>query len=122
MADKNWKRHERATAARLGGKRTPINGRGCEADVAHTWLAIECKSKRTLPAWLRTALKQAKQAAGTALKLPVAVLHQEHTAHKTDLVVIQMSDFQDWFLGETVVEDHAGYSGLLTEGPSDGKT
>jgi len=108
MADKNWKRHERATAARLGGKRTPINGRGCEADVAHAWLAIECKSKRVLPAWLRGALKQAKQAAGTALKLPVAVLHQERTAHKHDLVVIQMSDFEEWFMGEAQEADEHG--------------
>ena len=47
---KTFKRHERAVAAMLGGRRVGNSGRNTE-DVAHDWLTVECKSRKTLPDW-----------------------------------------------------------------------
>jgi len=76
----------------------PITGRarGDVPDVAHRWLSVEVKSRKTLPAWLLGAMSQAR-AAATEHQLPVAVLHQEGARHGSDLVVMRLSDFEDWF-------------------------
>ena len=111
MTDKSWKATERAIAARLGGERCPVSGRqrGDVPDVAHQWLAIECKHRQTLPAWLKDAMAQARAAAHDG-RLPVAVLHEGGSRHDGDLVVLRLADFVDWF----------GSVGDATETPSVG--
>ena len=94
MADKLWKQHERRTARLLGGERVPVSGRGDGPDVAHPWLSIECKHRRTLPQWLLKALDQAKRAA-KGEQLPVAILHEQ--GRRDSLVVMTLSDFVDLF-------------------------
>src|SRR5262245_1570973 len=83
VADKTWKHNERVIAGLLGGRRVPITGRQRDdvPDVAHDWLSIECKHRRSVPAWLRDALAQAVAAVAGKLKLPVVILHQHGTKH-----------------------------------------
>lgn len=92
MPEKRWKRTEREIAACLGGQRVPINGRK-GADVAHPLLAIEVKSRATLPGWLRQAIGQAIAVASEG-QLPVAVLHEVGTRHGADLVLLRLCDFK----------------------------
>ena len=95
MVSRSWKRSESAIAALLGGKRNPINGRGCQADVESDWLAIEVKSRASIPAWLKKSLAQARAGAKRD-QLPVSILHEEGTRHLDDLVVMTMRDFLEW--------------------------
>ena len=76
----------------------PINGRQ-GADVDHVWLSIECKSWKRLPVRVVAALVQAEADAvvQTHKKLPVAVLHGDNHSHRTDLVVMRLADFVEWF-------------------------
>ena len=101
MADKTWKHTERKVAGLLGGKRVPITGRqrGDVPDVAHDWLSVEVKHRRTVPDWLLDAMAQAV-AAVRGEQLPVAVLHQHGQAHGDDLVVLRLADFRAWFGGD----------------------
>ncbi len=100
MSERAWKRTEREIAGVLGGKRVPITGRsrGDVPDVAHFWLSVEVKSRRTLPAWLLDAVSQARAAAAEH-QLPVAILHEQGARHNSDLVVMRLSDFREWFGG-----------------------
>lgn len=94
---KTFKRHERAVAAILGGRRVGNSGRNTE-DVAHDWLSVECKSRRELPAWLLDAMHQAERnAPADGGRLPVVVLHQDGGRVTSDLVVMRLSAFVDWF-------------------------
>jgi len=101
MADKTWKANERAVAAILGGHRVPITGRqrGDAPDVAHDWLSVECKHRKILPAWIADALDQAAAASDGGKRLPVAVLHEAGKRHGSDLVVLSLGDFREWFGG-----------------------
>jgi len=98
MSERAWKRTEREIAGILGGKRVPVSGRarGDAPDIRHPWLSIEVKSRKTLPAWIKDAVSQAR-AAATEHQLPVAILHQEGGRHGLDLVVMRLKDFRDWF-------------------------
>ncbi len=98
---KDWKQAERRIAKLLGGRRIPITGRqrGDVPDIEHDALSIEVKSRKALPAWLLGALSQA-QAASKKGKVPVVVLHQDHTPYTESLVVLTLSDFADYLKGE----------------------
>lgn len=98
MTDRPWKATERAIAAHLGGRRVPITGRerGDVPDVAHSWLAIECKHRQALPEWLKDALAQARAAARDG-QLPVAILHEAGERHGKDIVCLSLADFEAWF-------------------------
>ena len=65
------------------------------ADVAVSdWLRVECKHRKKLPDWLKSALSQARRNA-EADQLAVCVLH-EHGRHD-DILCMALSDFIDWF-------------------------
>jgi hypothetical protein len=100
MSERSWKRCEREIATILGGRRVPVTGRarGDVPDIRHRWLSIEVKSRKYLPAWLKDAIAQAR-AAATEHQLPVAILHEQGARHGSDLVVMRLSDFTDWFGG-----------------------
>ena len=99
--DKTWKKVEREVARRIGGTRVPVTGRGrgSAPDIEHEWLSVEVKSRKSVPAWIREALLQAQASNISDKKLPVAFIHQVGMNHNKDLVVIEMKDFQDWFIG-----------------------
>lgn len=89
-----WKKTEEVVAARLGGKRVPINGRK-GADVAHPLFALEVKERRRpMPLEIRAAVAQAVGGASSG-QLPVVVFHHAGDRHDEDLVVMRLSDFED---------------------------
>ena len=91
---KAWKVCERRVAELLGGKRVPVSGqtRGDHPHVEHTTLSIECKSRKTLPAWIEDAMKQAEASAKDG-QLPVVVLHQDRAPYSESLVVLRLQGF-----------------------------
>jgi len=102
MADKNWKKTERAVAELLGGKRVPVTGRqrGDTPDIEHPYLAIEVKHRKIIPEWILDAMDQAIASATVQYKderiskTPIVILHKERTRHENDLVLISISDFK----------------------------
>lgn len=92
---RTWQRHEARVAAALGTSRNGNTG-AATADVMTNWLAVECKSWRTLPAKVLAAVVQA-EAAADENQLPIAVLHQVGQRSDNDLVVMRWGDFMDWF-------------------------
>jgi len=100
VTDQAWKTAERRIATLLGGERVPVTGRqrGNAPDVAHSWLSIEVKHRKSLPAWLFDAMAQARASAG-GQQLPIAVLHQAGDLYTRSLVVMELSDFMTWVKG-----------------------
>ena len=98
---KTFKGVERAIAQRLAGERVGHLG---GADVVTDWLAVEVKTRKALPGWIRDAVAQAKRNAGIS-QLPVAILHQVGQRHAGDLVVIALADFEGWFGAEYLAAD-----------------
>lgn len=94
MADRAWKRTERAVARALGGARVPVTGRarGDVADVAHPRFAVEVKHRASLPRWLLAAVAQARAAARDGQR-PLVVLHQAGARYDDDLVVLRLADW-----------------------------
>ncbi len=90
---RTFKGVERAIAKRLNGERTGHTG---GADVVTNWLAVEVKSKKHLPQWLRDAIAQARRNGGIS-QLAVVILHQVGQRHDGDLVVLTLADFENWF-------------------------
>ena len=72
MSGSSWKAEERRIAAALGGRRNPNNGRA-QSDVSSALFGVECKKRRSLPAWLLRATQQAR-AGCTGAQTPVTVL------------------------------------------------
>jgi hypothetical protein len=99
MVSRSWKRSESRIAELLGGERVPVSGRGDGPDIDHDWLSVEVKSRASVPAWLRKALAQARAAVTSRDQLPVAVIHQAGDRHSSDLVVLSLADFVEWFGG-----------------------
>ena len=92
---KTWKEAERRIAKLLHGRRTGNTGAATE-DVAHDWLSVEVKHRRTLPAWLTAALSQAQRNAPDS-RLPVVILHQHGTRSSNDVVCVKLGNWLDWF-------------------------
>ena len=105
MTDRAWKRSERAVASALGGRRVPVSGRarGDVPDVAHPWLSVEVKHRKSLPAWILDAMSQARAAARSD-QLPCAILHESGRRHDDNLVLVRLGDFREWF-GPEVSDD-----------------
>ena len=69
-----WKGHERAVAVLLDGKRLPNNGFG-QPDVIAGNLAVQVKTKRTVPLWLINAVNQSIRDADPEQQPVVVVVH-----------------------------------------------
>ncbi len=107
MSRATWKRTEREIAGIIGGERVPVSGRqrGDQPDVRHDWLSMEVKHRQSIPAWLTTALSQAR-AAMRGDQLPVAIIHRHGARHSEDIVVLRLADFTAWFGPVAESEDH----------------
>jgi len=83
----------------------PITGRqrGDTPDVAHPWLSVEVKHRKSLPAWILDAMSQARAAARSD-QLPCAILHESGRRHDDNLVLVRLGDFREWF-GPEVSDD-----------------
>lgn len=88
-----FKDTERRIAHRLGGQRTGHLG---GADVVSDWLIVEVKHKKTIPAWIKGAIAQAKRNAQPG-KLALVVLHEHGQRSDQDIVLLTLADFQEWF-------------------------
>ena len=99
---KDWKACERKVAALLGGRRIPVSGRGRgdNPDIHHELFSIEVKSRKTIPAWLEDAMRQAEASVKDG-RLPVVVLHQDRTPYAESLVVLRLDDFAGYLKGES---------------------
>ena len=86
-----WKEHERRTARRLSGVRNGNTGRPT-ADVTAGAFAVECKSRKELPAWLTDAMNQAKRNA-QADQVGIVVLHQVGARSDNDIICIRLADW-----------------------------
>lgn len=91
---KTWKEHERRTARRLSGVRSGNTGTAVADVTAGAW-AVECKSRRDLPAWLLDAMTQAKRNA-LAGQTGIVVLHQVGQRSDKDIVCMSLADFTAW--------------------------
>jgi len=90
-----WKAVERKVAARLGGQRVGCTGEATP-DVETDWADIEIKHRAALPKWLTGAMEQAVRNCADG-KLPLLVLHEK--GRHDMLVVMRLSDFDDWHGG-----------------------
>jgi hypothetical protein len=88
---------ERAVARRLGGQRVGQYG---GEDVSTEAFSIEAKARGSLPAWLTKAMAQAVGHCPEG-KLPMVVLHVLGARHDNDMVIIRLSDFEQWYGGVT---------------------
>lgn len=93
MANTTWKKHERRTAAALGGRRTGPTGKD-GPDVDAGWLVAECKHRAQLPGWIDQALGKVRAQAGPA-RLGVVVAHERGA--RDSWVILSLHDFRDWF-------------------------
>lgn len=85
------KRAERATANALGGKRVgTMSGEDIHFDGP---FSAEVKSRQAFIAcgWMDQAVRNAKG------KTPLLVVHVHGQRHDKDLVIMQMSDFVQWY-------------------------
>ena len=89
-----WKQHERRTARRLSGVRSPNTGKQTADVTAGPW-AVECKARKDLPAWLLDAMNQAKRNAGAG-QTGIVVLHQVGQRSDKDIVCLTLADFTAW--------------------------
>ena len=93
MADKRWKKHERAVAEALGTHRNPNNGEH-RADIDLPEWSIEHKLRKRVPDWLHSAVAQATGAAEAAGKKPVVVVSESRRGVGTIRYVVLR--FEDW--------------------------
>lgn len=91
---KTWKEHERRVAARLDSKRNGNRGTAT-ADIDTPLWAVECKSRRELPAWLLDAMTQARRNAGDG-QTALVCLHQVGQRSDKDIVCMSLADFTAW--------------------------
>ena len=85
-----WKHCERMVAKLLGGERTGCNGES-RRDVEHPRWSVEVKHRKTLPAWLHSAMKQAELEAEH--RVPIVVLHEKGLIYEKSYVIMHMDDF-----------------------------
>ena len=99
MADKLWKAFERRIAKYIGGERVPITGRqrGDAPDIAHNWLAVECKYRKTVPEWLKDAMRQAK-ASARGSQTPVVIIGERGTETGRCFAVFELEEVRDRWL------------------------
>ena len=90
-----WKATERAVARALGGERLGPTGLA-QPDVVAGPFSVECKHRKTLPAWLLGAMRQAETNAAPG-SLALVVLHESARRHENDLVVLRLGAFREWF-------------------------
>jgi hypothetical protein len=93
-----WKRTEQSIAGIIGGERVPITGRarGDAPDVRHERLSVVVKHRQSIPAWLTTALTQAR-AAARGDQVPVAIIHRHGGRHGDDFLCMRLAVFVQWF-------------------------
>jgi len=100
-----WKAVERRTAAALGGRRLGATG-AANPDVLTPGLAVECKHRAALPAWLTEPLRKIREQAGSR-RLGLLVLHEK--GRHDSIVVLSLADFAARY-GDLGIDKQCGNS------------
>lgn len=90
---KYWKYAERQVAKKLDGRRILEKGIRTH-DVETDWLKVEVKTRQALPQWLTNAALKIRT---TELDHKLGILVLKGKANRTELVVLHLKDFKDWF-------------------------
>jgi len=85
------KRHERAIAKLLGGKRVGVLGNH-DVEDGEGRFSVECKSAEKYPKWFEHKIKQTINNCQTG-KFPLLVIHKLGQKYLDDWVIIKMEDF-----------------------------
>jgi len=94
MSKKNrdrGKRHERAIAKLIGGRRVGILGKHDVEDHKGKF-SVECKSREVLPKWFQKMWEQAERNCPEML-VPLLVIHKLNQRYEDDWVIMKMKDF-----------------------------
>lgn len=95
MTEQFWKAAERRICESFGGRRRGVTGRG-ESDCIHDWLAIEIKTRKVIPDYIKLWIMQAEENAEPG-QLAIVVMHERGEVYCDDLILMRVSDFRDWF-------------------------
>lgn len=99
MADKFWKAVERRVAKLFGTERIGAKNGNNQPDFVNDWLVGEVVC-HDVPKWIRDEHRQAlyhRQSRNLWHHLPILVIHEKGEDELTDLVVLRLTDFVDWF-------------------------
>ena len=107
VADKFWKAVERRIAVLFGTSRIGAKNGNCQPDFINNWLVGEVVC-HAVPKWVRDEHQQAIDRANyirnqsllgekSLDRLPILVIHEKGEDASTDLVVLRLTDFVDWF-------------------------
>lgn len=93
MTDKAWKQFERRVAKIFGGVRRGPTGDDGPDILTDAW-SIQCKLRKSIPAWLHSALWNAVRGA-TGEQIGFAVIKRSGRGYTDDdaLVVLRLADF-----------------------------
>jgi len=85
------KRCEQAIAKRLNGKRLGLLG---NEDISAGPFSVEVKSRAAFvgTGWIEQAVRNSPEG-----KTPMVVIHLTGKRHDGDLVMMRLSDWQDWY-------------------------
>ena len=97
MADKSWKRFERAVAKAVGGRRIPVTGLDrAGADVDGGPFLFQVKLGRRLPSYLRGWLDGIASSAERVNKTGIVVWRAPHDRVDDSLVIMKLRDWTAW--------------------------
>jgi hypothetical protein len=89
------KENERYYAKRFGGRRLGTMGK---VDVEIPGCAIECKERKTMPAFIRNGLRQARaNKLNGEHQLPIFTIHEHNTDHDEDAMVMRLVDWEKMY-------------------------
>ena len=93
-----WKAIERLICRKFGAERSGAVGkRGPDCKSGTKPFAVQIKH-RTVPQWLLDAMTQTVLDSPITW-LPTLVLHPKHSSIDDSLVIIKLSDFEEYYLG-----------------------
>lgn len=96
MKRSTWKARERRAAARLGGMRLPVSGRGKDEPDAETpLLCIQSKHGRSRPSYLREWLAGICRVAAERQKVGIVIWSTMRERDDEALVILRLRDFED---------------------------
>jgi len=93
-----WKDVERKICRKFGGERSGPTGRMGPDCVNTAPFALQIKHRKSVPQWLTDAYAQAMRDAPSKC-LAVLVLHPRGWSIDESLVVVNLADFVDWYVG-----------------------
>ena len=95
MAEKSWKRFERAIAHRLGGKRLPCDGSKDGVDVDAGAFVYQTKLRRGMPDYLRDWLRGITEAGERTGAIGCVIWKEPRGRADDAVVVLRLKDFQE---------------------------